>query len=128
MKWVSSRRRLVAAGFGNDGPSETGDHRTYQHDRTTQAGAFLQELLAFQIGGVNAGCLESIAVDAVFSDFYPHVAHQLYQVVHVQNVGHVVYGHFVRGEQCGADNLQRLVLGSLRMDVTRQPVSSFDDE
>ena len=119
---------LVASGFGDDGAPEAGHQRPCQHHRAAQAGARLQESLALQVVQVHVRGLEAVGVRAFLGHPHAHVAQQLDEVVHVEDVGHVAHHHLVRREQCRADDLQRLVLGALRADFPAQLVSSFDDE
>ena len=119
---------LVAARFGNQGFAEACHHRSHQHDGAAQAGTPFQELVAFQVVEIYVCGAEAVGVDAFLRHLDAHVPHQLDEVVHVQDVRDVVYGHLFGSEQCGADDLQYLVLRSLRIDVSGEAVSSFDYE
>ena len=57
-----------------------------------------------------------------------HVAEQLYEVVHVENVGDICEAHIAVRQEGGTDNLQGLVLGALRMDFALQAMSAFDNK
>ena len=65
---------------------------------------------------------------AVLRYLHAHVAKQLDEVVHVENVGHVVYGDRLAGEQRGAYHLQGFVFSPLRLYGTAERMSAFDDE
>ena len=101
---------LVASGFGDDSFSEAGNQRADQHYRAAQAGTCLQEGVALQIAQVHVCGLETIGVGAFLRHLHPHVAQQLDEVVHVQDVGHITHHHLVRCKQRGADDLQGLIL------------------
>lgn len=116
---------LVSSRLGNHSLAEACHHRAYQHNRTTQAGAPFQELVAFQIGEIHIGCPETIRVDTLLRYRDTHIPHQLDKVVDVQYVRYVVHRHLFRGKQRGADNLQHLVLRSLRIDISRKAMSTF---
>ena len=89
------------------------------------AGTPFQEFIALQIGKINIGCLKAICIDAFFRYVHSHIPHQLNQVVHIQDVRYVVHRHLFGCEQGGADNLQHLVLRSLRINVSGKAVSAF---
>ena len=116
---------LVSARFGNHSLAKACHHRSYEHDRTAQAGTPFQEFIALQIGKINIGCLKAICIDAFFRYVHSHIPHQLNQVVHIQDVRYVVHRHLFGCEQGGADNLQHLVLRSLRINVSGKAVSAF---
>ena len=61
-------------------------------------------------------------------DLHAHILQQLDEVLHVTDVGNIVYSDWLAGEQGGTDHLQGLVLGSLRCNGTAERMSAFDDE
>ena len=50
------------------------------------------------------------------------------EVVHIQNIGNVAQTHRLSGQQRGANNLQGLVFGALRCDVTFKAVTTFNQK
>ena len=116
---------LVATGLGHGSLAETTEQRPVHQHRATQTRAFLHELHAIEEVQVHVIGLERVVVTVVARNLHAHVLQQLYEVVHVQDVGHVGYAHWLRGEQRGAYHLQRLVFGALRCDGSLQLMSTF---
>ena len=117
---------LVPSRFGDQRFTETGNHRTYQHDGTPQAGTFLQELIAFEISQIYIFGLKAISINAFLCNRHSHLTQELNQVVDIQNVRYIVHRHFLFSQQRSADDLQNFVFGTLRMNLAAEPVSSFD--
>ena len=86
---------------------------------------FFRDAATFQIGEINVGSLKAVSVNAFFRYADSHIPHQLDKVVDVQYVRDIVHSHLFGSEQGGADNLQHLVLRSLRINVSGKAVSAF---
>ena len=84
----------------------------------------MHKLIALQVFQIQFRGLERVAVLAP-RYLHPNVLEQLDEVVDVTNVGNILYGDLVTGQQRGTDNLQRLVLGALWLDGATQQVSAF---
>ena len=96
---------FVATGLGDNGSSHASQQRTDHQDGATQVGTFLHELVALQVFQVECVGLERERTLSDFLDLDTDIAQQLNEVVDVANVGDVVDGHLVAGEQRGTDNL-----------------------
>jgi len=124
----SPTSNLVASRFCHAGFVEAGEERTEGEDAASQGGASLHEFLTAQILHVEVVGLELPGMVAKIHDFHSHPVQETDEVVDVEDVGHIPYDDRLGGEQDGGDDLQRLVLGSLRGDFAMQFVSAFYDE
>ena len=116
------------AGFGYVAHTEARQHRAYQHHRAAQTRTALAVVVAAEVVEVDFPRPERIGVVGKPVDFHAHVPQQFDQLHDVENLGYVVDRHPLGGEQRGADDLQRLVLGALGGDASAQAVSAFDFE
>ncbi len=116
---------LIPSGLGVDYLTQTRQQRTDQHHRTAQLIAFLQEVLAGQIGRIQVPRREGIFALCQLLHRHAHRGNQVDQVVHIQYVGQVVDHHRLAGQQRGTQHLQRLVLCTLWRDTAVQLMSSF---
>ena len=119
---------LVPARLREIALAETGKKRTSNHDGTAQRSAFLHEL-----GGSHVAAVDLIGLEGVFAlgmalNLDTHALEQFDEVAHVQDFRDVADAHRLSGEEDGAENLQGLVLCSLRGDCATQFVAAFDDE
>ena len=96
---------LIAAGLGHDSLAETCEQRSDHEHRTAQGGAFPDELITFQIRQVHLVGLERVVVARQPFHLYVDVSEQLDEIVHIKDVGNVVNGDGLTGEQCGANHL-----------------------
>ena len=119
---------LVTTGFGDDGLAHAGQQRTNHQDAAAQRGTFPNELITLQIGEVEVGGLECQGSGPI--DYYLHtdILQQLNQVVDVANVGDVLNGDGLAGQQRGTNDLQGLVFRALRNDGSLQRMTALDDE
>ena len=116
---------LVATRLGIHGLAASPEHGTNEHHRTTKLGTFLQKSLTRGKLQIQLVGLKAVRIDPLARHFHAHVAEQLDEIVHIQDVGHVMDGHFLRCQQSGTENLKHFILGSLRMDVALQAMSAF---
>ena len=68
---------------------------------------------------------EAVHINTQFGDSNPHFTHQLDEIVYIQYVRDVMHNYFFICQQCGTDDLQHFILGSLRMNVAFQAMSSL---
>ena len=119
---------LVSSRLGYDRLAETGKQRAYEHDRAAQRGTLLYEIITLKVTDIHIIGLEAVCIHPFFAYLNPHFAEQLYEVVHIENVGHIMNSHFVARQKCGADDLQHLVFRALRIYVAMQFVSALNDK
>ena len=119
---------LVSAGIGKVHHAQATQQRPYQQHRATQFGAFVHEVLTLDELGVDVFGFETIGAVAFMLHSDAHVLEQVYQVVHVHNVGDVVDDHLLASEQACTDDLQCFVLGSLGRDFSMQGMVPFNDK
>ena len=96
---------FITTRFRNHCLSEASYQRAYQHHRTTQFRATVQEVITLQVSQIQIICLKSVGITSRLRDLHPHVTKQLYQVVHIQNVRNVFNSHFLICQQCGTKYL-----------------------
>ena len=96
---------FITTRFRNHCLSEASYQRAYQHYRATQFRATAQEVITLQVSQVQIISLKSIRITSRLRNLHPHVAKQLYQVVHIQNVRNVFNSHFLICQQCGTKYL-----------------------
>ena len=116
---------LVAARLGHNGLAHAGQQRSYHHHRATQLGTLLHKLVTLKIVHVQTVGLEGIGTVAASLHLHANVLQQLDEVVDVADVGDIMDGYCLGGEQRCTDDLQCLVLGSLRSDITFERMAAF---
>ena len=109
---------LVPTRLSGQGIAEAGEHRAGEHDGAAEGGVALEELRSAEIRRVYVLGAEGIAAIAQLLGSDSHVLQEGDEVIDIQNVGHIVDGYFLPGEQYGAEYLQHLVLGPLRADFS----------
>ena len=119
---------LVATGFCHDGPAEARQQRPNHQHRASQRGTLAHELVAAEVLQIHLVGLKGVAALRALCHLHVDVAQQLYQVVHVENVGNIADFHLLVRKQRGTNHLQGLILGSLRSDFALQEMSSFNDK
>ena len=119
---------LVSARFGDVSHAETGQHRADEHDRTPQAGAAAAVVVRAEVVEVDLPGAERIGVVREPFDLHAHCAQQLDELHDVEYLGNVAHGDPFGGQQRGAKDLERLVLGALGGDGPVEAVASFDFE
>ena len=119
---------LVTTHVGQHRPSIARQQRPGHHHRPAQRSRPTQEVVRLQIAQVDRVSLKRVDTFRHMLHLHAHVGQQTDQIGHVQNVGHVPYFHLLAGQQRGADHLQRLILGSLRRDLTPHPVPPLNHE
>ena len=119
---------LVASRFRDQRPSEASHKRSDDHHRASQARTAAQEIGRLEIVQVYPVGLKGIASGSQLLHAHTHVAQQVDQVVHVEDVGHVVDRHPLGGQQRGTDHLQCLVLRPLWHDLTRHAAAALNHE
>ena len=117
---------FVAARLGHVGFAEAGQHRASHHHAASEFRGGVLVVLAPEIVEVDGFGLQSDVVPRVALNVHAHAFQKGNQVVDVQDVGQVVYGDFLLGEQAGAENLHGLVFRALRNDFALQSVAAFD--
>ena len=128
MRVQTSASNLVTTRFGNNGLTHTCQQWTDHHHRAAQLRTFLHELVACQEFHVQFIGPESKAVFSRLFNLHTNILQQLNKVVDIADVGNVVNGHHVAGQQRGTNHLQGLVLGALRTDFTTEQVPTFNSE
>ena len=98
MRIKTAAAYLVTARLGYECLSETGNQRTDQHDRPAQLRAALQEIIAFQVSQIHEIGLERIGFNIRLRYLYSHIAEQLNQIVHIQNIGDIADSHLFRSQ------------------------------
>ena len=124
----TSATNLVATRLGDDGLAEASEQRTDEQHRAAQRGTLAYKRVALQIVQVQVLGAERVVVGRILLHVHPHVLQQADEVVHVQNVGHVLDVYLIVGEQTGTDHLQGLILGALWCDGSFEQLASFYDE
>ena len=120
---------LVASRLGHQSPAVAGQQRTHEHDAAAQGRCLRGKILAFQGLQTDVGsgefkrALVLVLMRAIH--FHAYQTQQVYQFVDISDVGYILNGHRLAGEQHGAQHLQRLILGSLRGDFTIQAVAAY---
>src|SRR5262249_39588620 len=115
---------FVTTGFWNFRFPKASQQRPYDHDGTAQC-----RCLFFKIGGINKIKIYFISFKYKFTvrfffHVHTHVLQQLNELVYITYIGNVTDGNFFRCKKGCADNLQGLILGSLRSDFSLQFSSS----
>ena len=90
--------------------------------------AFTQKLVRFQIVQVDSIGLKCIGIGSRMLHLHLHVAQELYQVIHIQDIRYIMDCHFFRRKQCCTNDLQGFILCALRNNLTGQPVTAFYDK
>ena len=124
----SAASNLVAPGFGNGCPAEAPEQGTDEQHTSAQGCTLANKLCAVEKVEVEVIGLEGEIVAVVARYPHPHVAKELNEVLHVENVGNVIDVYLFVGEQHTADHLQCFVFGTLRTDGALQQVTAFNDE
>ena len=119
---------LVAAWFCKISFAIAGKQRANHKYRTAQSRTFLDEFLSLDIGCVDVIGFEGETAFTVMSHLDSHTAQQSYEILHVENLGYIFDRDLLIGEQYSADYLERLVLRSLRINVTMQLMAAFDNK
>ena len=119
---------FVSARFWEPGFAEAGQERAADHHRAAERGAELDELGAAHVVAVEGGRLEGVFALFVTGYRYPHLLEEPDKVLHVQDFRNVGDAYRLVCEKHCAEDLQRLVLCTLRSDASAQPVPAFDDE
>ncbi len=122
----ASATDLIAARTGYVSPTKTRKRRAGYHDTTSQTTAHpfvlgVQE--KFEVHGLG---LETVAARTEHVHLYAHCLQQVYELIHVHDIGNVVDGDRLGGQQHSAQDLQRLVLGTLWHQFPLQSSSSFN--
>ena len=86
--------------------------------REALRGVALEELRSAEIRRVYVLGAEGITAIAQLLGSDSHVLQEGDEVVDIQDIGDIVNGYFLPGEQYGAEYLQHLVLGPLRADFS----------
>ena len=119
---------LVAAGLGGLCPAESGEQGTDEHNRAAQGLVAAQVVLAVEIVLVDGVRRKGVSALLQRTDRDAHFAEHGNQVVDVQNVRNVADDDHLAGEQCGAENLQGLILGALGPYLPGKGMSAFYDK
>ena len=119
---------LVAPRLGDHGLAEARQQRTDEQHAAPQGGTLAHKLVALQVVQVGLVGLEHILAVTEPGHFHANIPDQLYEIVHVANVGDIADANLLAGKQGGTDYLQGLVFGSLRNDGAAQRVSAFYDK
>ena len=117
---------LVPAGLGHVTHPEAGQQRADKHDRAAQPAGAAAEIGASHVVRVDVRRAECVGVLPEPFDLHAECREQLDELHHVEDVGHVAHHDPLGREQHGAENLQRLVLGPLRGDLSVEAVSALD--
>ncbi len=126
MKWVSRRRRPIAARTRHVTHAVAGQHGADEHHRAAQPRAALAIVVAAYVVEVELAGAERVGVLLGVGHLHAHVFEQLDELQYVDDARHVADRNPLGGEQRGAEYLQRLVLGALGRDRSVEPVSALD--
>ena len=118
---------LVAAGLGEPRMPEAGKERAHDHHRAAELGAFVNEFLRLDVGGIYGIGLEGIRSLGVPVYLYAHTLQQPDEVLHIQDFRDVGDGDGFAGEKHRAYDLQGFVFCALRGYGTGELMPSFDD-
>jgi len=88
---------LVATGRWHIGFSESGQHRSQQHDGATQFCAVLLEVIRFHIIKINLICLESIITGAILRNFHIKITQNFDKTVYIMDIGDIRNAHLIFG-------------------------------
>ena len=124
----ASSSNLVTTGFGHGGLAEATQQRAYHQHTAPKRGTFLHERHTVEVGKVELVGLKREVTLRMSRHFHTDFLQQLDEVIDVEYLGNVLDSDRVGRQQRGTDDLQCLVLGSLRRDFALQPMPSFDDE
>ena len=126
---MSRRRRPILSPPGrNESHAEACQHRADEHHWTPQARAALAVVVRAQVVEVDVAGPERVGVVGELLDLDAHAAQQLDELHDVEYLGNVAHGDPFGGQQRGAKDLERLVLGALGSDGPVEAVASFDFE
>lgn len=117
---------LVTARFREIGLAEAGEHRTREHDRTPERRAFADKFSTPHIVAVDAVRLEAVLAFLVAGNLDAHLFKKADQILDIQNLWNIGHPYRFIGQQDGAQDLQRLVLGALRGDAAGKAVAAFN--
>ena len=115
---VASRLREICL-------AETCEQRSDDHHGAAQERAFANELFAEYIVPVYGIRPEGVAALGETADLHAHILEHEDKVFYVEYFRNIRNDHLLIGKQYGADDLQRLVLGTLGSDFTAQSVPAF---
>ena len=118
----------VSSRLGKPGLPESCQNRSCQHYRTPQRSAFADKFIALDIG-----CVDVVGPEAEIPPGMPchrdsHPLEQADEVHYVQDFGYVGDSHLILGEKSRTNDLECLILGTLRRDFSAEPMSSLDYE
>ena len=116
---------LVAAGLGEECPSETAQERSDEHHGAAQSRAAAHEFEAFDICGVNSVGLEGVLPLRQALHLDAHPLEHADEILDVEYLRYIGDPHFPGGQEHCADDLQGLVLGSLRDNLSGQFPAAF---
>ena len=123
---------FVTAGLRHHSLTKTRQQRSNKHDAATQRSRLLAELIALQYVEIHLVSLELERATAIacrtviLADTHTQKFQNVYQFVHIADIGHMLYTYFLAGQQYGTKHLQRLVFGTLRHNLATQLVTTYD--
>ena len=118
----------VSSRLGKPGLPESCQNRSCQHYRTPQRSAFADKFIALDIG-----CVDVVGPEAEIPPGMPchsdtHTFEKANEVHYVQDFRNVGDSHLILGEKSRTNDLECLILGTLRRDFSAEPMSSLDYE
>ena len=119
---------LVATRLGDGCLATASQQRTNHQHASTQRGALSHKLQAVEIVELQLVALECIVVATVLSYLHAYLPEQLDEVVHVEDVRHILDAHRLVGKDSSANHFECLVLGTLRNDGSCERMTAFYDK
>ncbi len=117
---------LIAPRFGDVGHTKAGQQWANDHHRATQFGATFAVILGAQVAQIYLLCAERVCTLAQTLNLHAEVAQQLNKSQNIHNLGDIVERHLLLGKQCGANDLQSLIFGTLGCNLTTERPSAID--
>src|SRR5579864_7972953 len=93
---------LIASRLGNECFTKTGEHRSRDHDRTSESAALFLISLAAQIIDIDRVRLEYAGIPLGPLDLYTHFFQQIDQEIDIQDIRNVRNSHLFGSQQDGA--------------------------
>ena len=106
-------------------PSETGQEWSDHHNGATQFGTARNKIHTHYIVSIDLVGLEGIDALLATGHLDTHALKKKNQILHIQDLRNVGNSHLLLSQKHSADNLQRLILCSLRGNLSMESMSSL---
>ena len=116
----------VSSRLGEEGLAEAREQRSHHHHGAAELGTSPDELLASDVELVHVARAEAVLSLFELLHRHAHTFQQGDEVLDIQDVRQVGYGHGLCGEEHGTEHLQGLVLGALGLYASAQRAAAFN--